>query len=96
MDDPTTGSPFYPSAAQPAAPELDGLDVRAQMDMDMADSPRENTPRAEVHDYGALCDSLSHIVASSDPGRFAGAQPDQLARESALPLPHLPSHPPSH
>lgn len=30
--------------------------------------------------FKPLCDSLEHIVDSSDPGRFAAAQPDQLAR----------------
>ncbi|BEI95381.1 hypothetical protein CcaverHIS631_0103300 [Cutaneotrichosporon cavernicola] len=79
MDDPTTGAAFYPSAPQSPAPELDGLDARPEMDMNMADTPCENCPRAAVHDYQPLCDSLSHIVGSTDPVRFAGAQPDELA-----------------
>ncbi|CAK9785355.1 hypothetical protein CC85DRAFT_284571 [Cutaneotrichosporon oleaginosum] len=79
MDDPTTGAPFYPSASKPAGPALDGLDASAEMFLNPADSPRVDAPRAADHDYQPLCDSLSHIVASSDPARFAGAQPDQLA-----------------
>ncbi|GMK59867.1 hypothetical protein CspeluHIS016_0900840 [Cutaneotrichosporon spelunceum] len=79
MEDPTTGTPFYPAPQHAAPPVLDDMDAAPEMDSGMADTTGDDSPQVGFRDFQPLSDSLAHIVDSTDPARFIGAKPDELA-----------------
>lgn len=88
--------PLYPSANRAAAPEMDGLDAQPEWDLNSGKAQQSlaalnlqgqgQAPLPATDEFQPLCDSLEHIVDSSDPRRFASAKPDQLARGYSLPF----------